>query len=163
MTSLPSSLCWQKNTEFVWMFTLKLIYMWLGRNCDPQFPSNFWFRDPYLALYYSYYNDRKCFLNQNFFKYERIIQIWNVTTTTLTRMHSSRMCTARSLVISRSISYLRGSPGCRPPLSWMQIPLDADPHSQCMLGNQPPLPSARWEAKPLPSVNRQTGVKTLPS
>ena len=151
MTSLPSSLYWQKIQNLFECFTLKLIYMWLGRNCDPQFPSNFWFRDPYLALYYSYYNGKECFLNQNFFKYERIIQIWNVTTTTLTRMHSSRMCTARSLVISRSISYISGgpldadppSPGCKFP--WMQTPIP----SACWETN-PPLPSARWEAKPLP-------------
>ena len=51
---------------------------------------------------------------------------------TRTRMHSSMMCTARSLTISRSIRWGGGLPtplGCRPPS------LDADPLPGC----RPPL------------------------
>ena len=71
-------------------------------------------------------------------------------------MHSSRMRTARSLTVSRSIGGGGVSvqpPGCRPP--WMQTP-HADPLGRPSLG-RPPLDAeppghvnsdACWEATP---------------
>ena len=70
----------------------------------------------------------------------------------LTRLHSSRMRTARSLTVSRSIQggwFCPPSHGCRPP--WMRTPspLDADPHS-----------SPSW-MQTHPPVGRQTTCENI--
>ena len=65
---------------------------------------------------------------------------------TVTRMHSSRMRTTRSMTVCRSIP--EGGLSAQHP--WMQTPWSCD--LWCMLGNQPPPLWTEW----------QTVVKTIP-
>ena len=78
----------------------------------------------------------------------------------VTRMHSSRLSTARLLTVSHIIPcILGGHPSrCRPP--WRQIPLDTDPPwmqtpRSCDLVMHAGKPSPPW-------TEWDTGVKTLP-